>query len=212
MWLEYLIVAVALVVAYLLGSIPTGYLVGKWSGIDIREHGSGSTGATNVWRVLGKTKGIAVFVVDFSKGIGAIALWQWLAQFTPYFQPWQDWLTVGIAFLAIVGHSLPVWINWRGGKSVATGLGILFWLNWQTALVALGIWLGIMAVTRTVSLSSIVGAVSAPICLVLFHAPLAYQLLAGIASIYILWTHRSNIQRLRKGEEYSFHPKPESPN
>jgi conserved hypothetical integral membrane protein TIGR00023 len=194
----YLIIALCMAIAYGLGSIPTGYLIAKRAGIDIREHGSGSTGATNVWRVVGKAAGITVFAVDFVKGIMAILCLQWLVPEA------QEWLVVAVAFLAIIGHSLPVWLNWRGGKSVATGLGILCFIHWQTALLSLAVWLVIMAMWRTVSLASMTAAIATPLFLFLFGVPLAYQLFALIASIYILWTHRSNIQRLIKGQEHSF--------
>jgi glycerol-3-phosphate acyltransferase PlsY len=206
MWFEYAILMLMLVVAYLCGSLPTGYLVGRWAGIDIRDHGSGSTGATNVWRVLGKAQAVFVFAVDFMKGIGAIVLLSSTLQFTPSLALWREWLVVGVSLMAIVGHSLPIWLNWRGGKSVATGLGILFWLSWQSALIALGVWLLVMAVSRTVSLSSILAVLSTPIVLISLSAPVVYQGFAGVGSLYILWTHRSNIQRLLKGEEFSFAP------
>jgi glycerol-3-phosphate acyltransferase PlsY len=201
--MDFSLIALCLAIAYGLGSIPTGYLIAKRAGIDIREHGSGSTGATNVWRVVGKTAGITVFLVDFAKGIGAILCLQWLI---PQSEPW---LVVAVAFTAIVGHSLPVWINWRGGKSVATGLGILCFLHWQTALLALAVWLVIMAIWRTVSLASMLAALSTPLFLQLFAAPTAYQLFALLGSFYILWTHRTNIQRLLKAEELSFATPPE---
>lgn len=197
------------IVAYFLGSLPTGYLVAKRQGIDIREHGSGSTGATNVWRVVGRGWGVLVFAVDFAKGIGAL----WLAGFIfNYFSgnlpEWGlEWLLVVVALGVIVGHSLPIWLQWRGGKSVATGLGVIFWLHWQTALMALGIWLGVMAISRTVSLSSLVAVLSSLPLLILWQAPVAYQVLAGVGSMYIVYAHRGNIQRLLKGEEHSFAPK-----
>jgi len=193
-----IIIALSLAIAYGLGSIPTGYLIAKQTGIDIREHGSGSTGATNVWRVVGKAAGITVFTVDFAKGIIAVLALQWLLPQA------SAWLVVAVAFVAIMGHSLPVWIGWRGGKSVATGLGILFYLHWQTALLSLAVWLAVMAVWRTVSLASMTAAIATPLFLYFFGVPLAYQLFALAASLYILWTHRTNIQRLLRGEEHSF--------
>ncbi len=199
------IIALCLAIAYVLGSFPTGYLVAKRAGIDIREHGSGSTGATNVWRVVGKAAGIAVFVVDFTKGIAAILCMQWLIPQSP------PWLVVAVAFIAIIGHSLPVWLNWRGGKSVATGLGILCFLHWQTALLSLGVWLLVMALWRTVSLASMLAAIATPLFLHLFAVPVVYQWFALSAAVYILWTHRTNIQRLLKGEEHSFAVRSENP-
>ena len=152
MWFPYLLLAIA----YLLGSFPTGYLVGRIAGIDIREHGSGSTGATNVWRNVGKVAGISVFVTDFAKGAIAIYMMQsanWLQTSlglgTTEFEQ-LSLFVIGAGMLALIGHSRPVWLGFKGGKSVATGVGILFMFNSIAALSAFSIWLVTMAIWRTV--------------------------------------------------------------
>jgi acyl phosphate:glycerol-3-phosphate acyltransferase len=197
-----------LIVAYFLGSIPTGYLVGRLTGIDIREHGSGSTGATNVWRIVGKGAGITVFAVDLGKGLAAVLLMQatQAGQATEYI----TWFMVGAAMMALLGHSCSVWIGFKGGKSVATGLGVLLALNWAVALSAFGVWLATMAIWRTVSISSILAGIAAPIFMLLWRSPLPYSLLAIVGGSFVVWRHRSNIQRLLQGKELSFQAKSEN--
>ncbi len=187
-----------LIIAYFLGAIPTGYWVGRLKGVDIRNLGSGSTGATNVWRCLGKIPGIFVFTVDLAKGLGAVLLMQLFAN------SYAEWWVVGAAMFALLGHSKSFWIGFKGGKSVATGLGILLALNWQVALSALGVWLVTMAIWRTVSISSILAAIAAPILTILWKSPFAYILLTTVGGAFVVWRHRSNIQRLVQGKELSF--------
>lgn len=166
MWFPYLLLALA----YLLGSFPTGYLVGRIAGIDIREHGSGSTGATNVWRNVGKLAGISVFAVDFAKGAIAIYVMQqanWLLSSLGLIAniaiEHLSLFVIGAGMLALIGHSRPIWLGFKGGKSVATGVGVLFMLNWTVAIAAFSVWLVTMAIWRTVSISSISAATAAPI-------------------------------------------------
>jgi acyl phosphate:glycerol-3-phosphate acyltransferase len=214
MWVQYFL----LVVAYLLGSIPTGYIVGRFAGIDIRQHGSGSTGATNVWRCVGKPAGVSVFTVDFLKGFVAVCLMQASSQIQaglqPFFSPlislsytvpsgWLQWFVVGAALLALLGHSRSVWIGFAGGKSVATGLGILFAINAIVASSAFGIWVATMAIWRTVSLSSILAAIAAPVLMFVVGADLAYLVLTSVGGFFVVWRHRSNIERLLQGTEPS---------
>lgn len=199
------------VMAYLLGSIPTGYWAGKLlRGIDIREHGSRSTGATNVLRTLGKGPALAVFLIDVLKGVMAIALTRWLyaqpsmAVAVPSgveLQSWAPWMVTLAGLMAIVGHSKSMWIGFKGGKSAATGLGVLFAMSWLAGLSAAAVFLLVLAVSRIVSLGSILTAVSAPIWMLLFQQPLPYVLLALAGGLYVVITHRANIQRLRAGTE-----------
>ena len=164
MWLS--LNAGLLIAAYLLGSIPTGYALGKWMlGIDIREVGSGSTGATNVLRTLGKWPGLGVLLVDVLKGVSAIVLIRYIYSLTFTSQlataagientatvlPWMATLA---GFSAVLGHSKSIWLGFTGGKSVATSLGVLLGLYWPVGLGTFGIFGIVFAVSRIVSLSS----------------------------------------------------------
>jgi acyl phosphate:glycerol-3-phosphate acyltransferase len=204
--------AIVLLIAYLLGSLPTGYLLGKWlKGIDIREHGSGSTGATNVLRTLGKGPGIAVLLVDVLKGVAAIALTQFTYQPNTFLvqltegdvipNTWFPWMMVLSGLFAILGHSKSIWLKFTGGKSVATSLGILLMLNWQVGLATFGVFALMLAVSRIVSLSSISGAIALPILMLLAHQPLPYVLFGIVGGIYVIVRHRTNIQRIFAGTE-----------
>jgi acyl phosphate:glycerol-3-phosphate acyltransferase len=183
--------------AYLLGSIPTGYLIGKYSqGIDIREYGSGSTGATNVLRTLGKKAGATVLLIDMLKGMVAIALAQglFLLDSNPVPDSWRNWLIV-------VGHSKSVFLNFSGGKSVATGLGVLLVMSPMVALGTLGSFLVMLAVFRMVSLGSITGALVVNLLMLLLHQPLPYLFFTLLAGTYVIVRHQANIQRLLAGTE-----------
>jgi glycerol-3-phosphate acyltransferase PlsY len=198
-----------LVVAYLLGSIPTGYLVAKGlRGIDIRQHGSGSTGATNVLRTVGKGPALVVFGVDLVKGVLAVLLARALfpellaisgnGLITP---DWQPWLEMLAGLMALLGHSRSIWLGFSGGKSVATGLGVLLALAWPVALGALGVFGLTLALSRIVSLSSILAAAATLVLMVATAQPLAYIVLAGLGGAYVILRHRSNIERLLAGTE-----------
>ncbi|MFN9176070.1 MAG: glycerol-3-phosphate 1-O-acyltransferase PlsY [Synechocystis sp.] len=194
-----------LLTAYLLGSIPTGYWAGKLlQGIDIREHGSKSTGATNVLRTLGKPAAIAVLVIDILKGMAALGLVRLIyAQgwFPALPNSWQDWLLIGTALLAMIGHSRSIFLNFTGGKSVATSLGVLFVLNLWLALGTLGTFLIVIAISRIVSLSSILAAIAASLVVLGLQLPLPYLVFTLIAGFYVILRHRANIQRLLQGTE-----------
>ena len=195
---------IGLVLAYLLGSMPTGYLLGRiLKGIDIREHGSGSIGATNVLRTMGKQAAIAVLLVDALKGVLAVVAIGSFYRLVPGLLPidWQPWLVTAAALAAIVGHSKSIWINFTGGKSVATGLGILLVMNPIVALSALGVFGVVLALSRIVSLSSIAAAITVSVAFLVLKAPLPYLLFGGVAGIYVILRHRSNIERLLAGTE-----------
>jgi glycerol-3-phosphate acyltransferase PlsY len=199
-----LIAGLLILVAYFLGSIPTGYIAGKsLQGIDIREQGSGSTGATNVLRTLGKKAAIAVLTIDLLKGAIAVGLvgiiYYFFANLLP--ENWQPWLVVGTGFAAILGHSKSILLNFTGGKSVATSLGVLLVMNPLVALGTLGTFLIVLAISQIVSLGSITGAIAVIILMIFLKQPLPYLIFAGIAGIYVIVRHRSNISRLLAGDE-----------
>ena len=205
MSLPLAIAAVACLIAYLLGSIPTGYLAGKWlQDIDIREHGSGSTGATNVLRTLGKKAAITVLLCDAFKGMTGILLVkllfahpEWIAMPANFY----DWMIVGAALGAIIGHSKSIFLGFQGGKSVATSIGVLLVMTPFVALgtlAAFGIAIGI---SQIVSLSSISGAIAVMVFMLVFQKPLPYILFGVFASAYVIWRHRTNIERILAGTE-----------
>jgi acyl phosphate:glycerol-3-phosphate acyltransferase len=205
MLLNLTITAGIILLAYLLGSLPTGYLAGRiLQGIDIREHGSGSTGATNVLRTLGKVPGSIVLLIDALKGVLAIVLTQTV--FTLHLLPtlptdWEFYLVPLAAIGAILGHSKSIWLGFKGGKSVATGIGILLAMCWQVGLASIAVFAVCIAISRIVSISSIVSAMSATIWMIVFAQPLAYIVFAIVGGIYVVWLHRANIQRIMAGTE-----------
>jgi acyl phosphate:glycerol-3-phosphate acyltransferase len=188
-------------IAYLLGSLPIGYLAGRLlKGIDIREHGSRSTGATNVLRTLGKGPAVAVLLVDILKGVAAIAFVRWL-HVRLGGQDWMPW-TVCLAGLAVLlGHSRSVWLSFTGGKSAATGLGVLLAMSWPVGLGAAAAFGVVLAISRIVSLSSMVAALTAIALICVLEEPLAYRLLVIVGGLYVVGLHRANIQRLAAGTE-----------
>jgi glycerol-3-phosphate acyltransferase PlsY len=200
-----IIASLFILVAYLLGSIPTGYLAGRYlGGIDIREYGSGSTGATNVLRTIGKKAAIAVLAIDLLKGALALLLVNFFYAFVPgeiVPTSWQSWLITATALAAVLGHSKSIWLNFTGGKSVATSLGVLLVMNPLLALGALAAFGIVLAISRIVSLSSISAAIAIIILTFVLNQPLPYILFAAIAGVYVIVRHQSNIQRLLAGEE-----------
>ncbi|UBF27896.1 glycerol-3-phosphate 1-O-acyltransferase PlsY [Kovacikia minuta CCNUW1] len=200
-----------LIIAYLLGSIPTGYWMGRsLKGIDIREHGSGSTGATNVLRTLGKMPALIVLLVDILKGVGAIGLVHLLYALEPFksFIPsmvdiavWLPWMVTLAGMAALLGHSKSIFLKFTGGKSVATSLGILLAMNWVMGLGTLGVFLLVLAISRIVSLSSIAGAIAVSGLMFFLEQPLPYLLFAIVGGLYVILRHRTNIQRLLAGTE-----------
>jgi glycerol-3-phosphate acyltransferase PlsY len=187
--------------AYLLGSIPTGYLVARARGVDIRAAGSGNIGATNVMRILGKPAGIAVLVVDGLKGFAACA---WLCDLVaagwhvPETQISALRIVAGVA--AVVGHNFTCWLHFRGGKGIATSAGAYFALAPLAAAIALGVWMVFLALGRYVSLASIAAAVALPTAVWLTKG-LALGLVTSVLGLMAIWKHRGNIGRLLKGTE-----------
>lgn len=196
------ILLAGLIAAYLLGSIPTGFLLGKAiAGIDIREHGSGNTGATNVFRVVGRGAGIAALTIDLLKGVLAVLLMRWLTVQFDVATEWQSWVLVAAGLLAVIGHSKSVWLGFSGGKSAATGLGVLLALAWPVGLSVAVVFGFVLAISRTVSVGSLAAAVSAMIFMWVSGQPLAYLLVTVAGGLYVVLRHRSNISRLMAGTE-----------
>jgi glycerol-3-phosphate acyltransferase PlsY len=184
-----------LALGYLAGSIPFGVVVTRLLvGKDVRSEGSGNIGATNVTRVAGKKVGALVLLLDAAKG----ALPVWLVS---TLEPATPWLHVGVAAAAFVGHVFPVWLKFRGGKGVATALGVLTVLLPWSALVGFLLWAGIVLATRLSSLGSLVGAVAAIAVAFISGAPPQYAGLAVGLLVAMVWTHRGNILRLIRRQE-----------
>jgi glycerol-3-phosphate acyltransferase PlsY len=219
--MPWLLIA-ALGAGYLLGSIPTGWLAGHWlAGLDIRNQGSGSTGATNVLRVLGKGPALAVFLVDVLKGTAAVLLARYLLETglggaagtldTGLAVPGLvnpglvDWAVVAAGLAALAGHIWPIWLGGKGGKAVATGLGMLLGLAWPVGLASFGVFLAVLSLSRVVSLSSVVAALALPLLMAAWSAPTglrpAYMALAVLTTLLVVWRHRANLQRIWAGTE-----------
>ena len=207
-----------LLAGYLLGSIPAGYLAGRWlQGVDIRSLGSGSTGATNVLRQFGKGPALVVFLVDVLEGTAAVLLAKALLEPLPGTVTGADWrsdswvVAAGLASLAglaaLAGHIWPVWLGWRGGKAVATALGMLLGLTWPVGLACFGVFLAVLSVSRIVSLSSVVAAIALPLLMLGWFQDQGlglrwpYLALALLTSSLVIWRHRSNLSRLLAGTE-----------
>jgi glycerol-3-phosphate acyltransferase PlsY len=195
---------------YLLGSIPSGWLAGRWlAGLDIREHGSGSTGATNVLRVVGKGPALAVFLVDVLKGSAAVVLARVVLGGSALASAGSGWMldawVVAAGLAALAGHIWPLWLGWKGGKAVATGLGMLLGLAWPVGLACFGIFLTVLSLSRIVSLSSVVAALSLPLLMLGWFGSgglrPAYLALALLTTTLVIWRHRANLERLLQGTE-----------
>ncbi len=194
--MEYLIVLGVIVGAYLIGSISTGYLIVKAkTNQDIRTIGSGSTGATNVKRVLGKKWFFIVLLLDALKGATPVLLAKYLTN-DPY-----GINAVLASIFVIVGHSKPIFLQFKGGKSVASGVGTILALNFFVGLAIAVIWGTITYISKYVSLGSIIALAISPILMYFFKNPIGYVIYCTIAAIYIIYLHRQNIVRLVKGEE-----------
>jgi glycerol-3-phosphate acyltransferase PlsY len=198
--------------SYLMGSIPTGYLAGRHCGIDLRTHGSGNIGATNALRVLGKGWGYSVFLIDFLKGLLPVVL----AEF------WSTRLGTTLpastpgalaAFCALLGHSFPIWLGFKGGKGIATSAGAMIGLFPSAFLFCLGIWMLVFTLSRYVSVASIAASIALPAAVTMLYLLHKADWLALFVSILMallaIWRHRANIGRLRAGTEPRFEKKRE---
>jgi len=191
-------VGIALLLGYLIGSIPTGYLVVKaHTGDDIRKIGSGSTGATNVKRVLGKKWFFIVLLLDALKGALPVVLaYLFLTSYVQY------GLTPVVAAVGVLlGHSKSIFLGFTGGKSVASGVGTILALSLPVGIITAVIWAIITWFSKYVSLGSIIALSLTPVLMLFFKQPIGYVLYCAIGAIYIIWLHRENIKRLLKGNE-----------
>lgn len=185
----------SIVIGYLLGSISFSYLLGKWlKKIDIRNYGSGNAGATNTLRVLGKGPAIAVLILDILKGIAAVLISKLIGG--------EEWIPFAAGLSATIGHNWPVFFNFRGGKGVATTIGVLLVLIPYPALLAGVIAIILIALTRYVSLGSLTFTVLTPIFLLFFDRyPDSYVYVAIIFALLSIWRHRVNIKKIIQGTE-----------
>jgi glycerol-3-phosphate acyltransferase PlsY len=192
-----------IVLAYLIGSIPTSVWVSKYFfDIDIRDYGSGNAGATNTYRTLGPKWGTVVMIVDMLKGILAVKLALLLPEYADSETHLQN-LQTGLGLAAVIGHIFPIWADFRGGKGVATLFGLVLGISPWTALGCVGIFIIVLYLTRFVSLSSILASIAFPIfILVIFNVDNpAYRVFAISIALMVLLTHQKNIGRLLKGSE-----------
>jgi acyl phosphate:glycerol-3-phosphate acyltransferase len=186
------------VAGFLSGSLPFGYFAGRMRGMDIRQHGSGNIGATNVIRVLGKGIGIPVFVLDLLKGLGPVMVMEG--------RDAESWVLILTGFCAILGHMFTPWLGFKGGKGVATAAGVLLGIAWLPMLVGLGIWLGCYFLTRYVSLASMLSGAGVVGAMVFQMGRSGnwdwVQLGFGVMlALLVIFRHRANIGRLMAGTE-----------
>jgi acyl phosphate:glycerol-3-phosphate acyltransferase len=203
---EIVVCLITALAAYLLGSIPTGYLAGRAKGIDIRQAGSGNIGATNAFRILGKTAGTIVLLVDALKGWLAVAVVPRLI-FLLFFSTavsehglTVDYLKI-IGIVVILGHNYPCWLKFKGGKGIATSGGVLVALVWPAFLISLAVWILVCLITRYVSLASIMGALALPIATWLTNYPIHLIAITALMSALAIYKHKANIGRLMNGTE-----------
>jgi glycerol-3-phosphate acyltransferase PlsY len=201
------------IAAYLLGSIPTGYLVARARQVDIRNLGSGNIGATNVFRTLGRTLGTFVLAVDFMKGLVAVRLLApgivtLLLPRLPADSSEHEVALLVAAVTAILGHNYTCWLHFRGGKGIATSAGVLTAMVPWALLIGLGVWITAFALFRYVSLASIAAAITLPIAVWLTGGSLTLVLVTLGLAILAVYKHRSNIQRLLEGTEHRVGSRP----
>lgn len=189
--LSYIIVILC---SYIIGSIPSGLILGKafWN-VDLREHGSKNIGATNAWRTLGKLPGFIVFVADLLKGIIGVYLGMLLVGTSTA-------MIIG-GIVAIIGHSLSLFLKFKGGKGVATGLGVIIMLMPTVSAIVFIIWLVIVMISKYVSLASIIAAICVPIFAFILGMPFEFVAFGVVAALFVIYRHKSNIGRLMNGTE-----------
>ena len=195
---------IALLIAYLLGSIPSAVWIGKWFyNIDVREHGSGNSGATNTFRVLGKKAGIPVLLLDVFKGWAAVMIAFFVTEAPQHSQDFVN-IQIVLGVAAVVGHIFPIWVGFRGGKGIATLFGVMLAVHPYACLLCGAVFLLVFLATHYVSLGSIVGGISFPLIVIfIFGREIVPSMVifSCLVSILILITHQKNIERLLRREE-----------
>jgi acyl phosphate:glycerol-3-phosphate acyltransferase len=203
--MDILTIVFFLLAAYLIGSIPTAVWVGKtFYNIDVRQHGSGNAGATNTFRVLGKKPGAFVMAVDIFKGWAATSLAHFLLMSGAIELDKLVLLKIILGMLAVIGHIFPVYVGFKGGKGVATLMGMVLAIHLEAALICLGIFIVVLLISRYVSLGSMIAAIAFPLLLLLprFHPDEPLLIVFGfLLSLMVVLTHKKNINRLLQGQE-----------
>ena len=187
--------ALALLLSFLCGSIPFGVLIGKSRGVDVRAVGSGNTGATNSWRAMGATMGMIVFALDVAKGVAGPLLGHWLA-------PGNEIGIAACGIAAVLGHIFSPFLGFKGGKGIATSLGALLGLMPIVGVLIFAVWGAVLGITRMISAASIVACVALPIlAFVFYHQQWPYIVVALLMSVFAFIKHIPNIKRIRAGVE-----------
>ena len=199
---QAVLIFVSIVLSYLIGSIPTAYIFGRLlKGIDIREHGSGNVGATNAFRVLGKGPGTIVLILDILKGVIVTTLIVKISGIM------DSWMPVLLGLIAVCGHNWTIFLNFKGGKGIATGLGVLIGLAIviesmrPVLLIVLGTWLIVFCASGYVSLASIITAVILPIMMTVFNQDFILKIFGIVLCVFVVFRHKPNIKRLLEGKE-----------
>ncbi len=192
-------VALLLICSYLVGSIPFGVIVGRRRGVDVRKHGSGNIGASNVLRVLGPGPAAVVFAGDVAKGLAPVLVGR--AVLRSWAVPQADLWLLAVALAPVLGHTFSVFLRFQGGRAVATTLGALLGMSWAAGLVGLGVWLIVLALTRYISVASIFAASVVPIYLALAGARMEWTLFWMAVAALIILRHIPNLGRLLEGTE-----------
>ncbi len=207
-------IVLAAVAAYVAGATPFGFLTGKLRGVDIREHGSGNIGATNVLRIVGKPYGVIVLILDVLKGFLPVYFGRMFceSQFPPGSGELLDIATVIIALATTLGHNYTFWLGFKGGKGIATSAGALLGIMPWAILIAVAVWLILYYSTRYVAVASMGGAVTVPIAIAILGATgdgisTPHLILGLLMAFFGLWRHRSNIKNLLAGTEHKFEKK-----
>ena len=186
---------ISIILSYLIGAISFSVVIAKWlKGIDIRQHGSGNAGATNTLRVLGKGPGICVLLLDMAKGVLAVWLGKWMGDVSP-------WIPVLCGIAAIVGHNWPIYFRFKGGKGIATTIGVMATLAFLPSLIAGITAIIVIAVTRYVSLGSLILSAALPILLIVMNRPHEILWASLLLCVFAFVRHRSNIVKIVQGKE-----------